>query len=160
MGLGVNGWAMSRWHRLSWLTRIGWSLYLISLVTPGRDLKSFGAQMFILVPMGANYLMRSAGNENTLFGLALMAGWAANITAFVRVPIAVRAAAILAAWGSFAAFLLFEREANQGAFQDLFAFPCFFPWALGLTFIHAAHFRGATLAQNAVADNEIQGSKN
>jgi len=120
-------------RRFTCLARAGWLLYLASLVTPGADLKSFGAKMLILAPYYGSLALTSANLAGKVLGIALLAGFAANLSVGMRLPQVLRIAAILAPWASFAAY---AAMIGPLTLQALLRIAYFFPWAIGIALIN------------------------
>lgn len=121
-------------RRLTSLARAGWLLYFASLVTPGADLKSIGAKMLILAPYYGCIELSSARLAGKFLGLALLAGFAANLSVCMRLPRALGVAAILAPWAPFAAYVA---SIGPVTLQALMRIAYFFPWAIGIALINA-----------------------
>jgi hypothetical protein len=127
-------------RRLTSLERAGWLLYFASLVTPGADLKSYGAKMLMLAPYYGYLELSSASLTGRILGLALFAGFAANLSVCMRLPRAIAVASILAPWAAFAAYVSLIGPVRL---QALLRIAYFFPWALGIALINVERLRRA-----------------
>jgi uncharacterized membrane protein YbhN (UPF0104 family) len=128
------------------LSRTGWVLYILSLLTPDRRGHDIGARLLLVAPAyGVNFLingLRSLGQAgsltSTLIGVALICGFAANLALFVRLNYAGRITAMLLPWPSFVAYCCLWSSgtfSHEAAPWTLFYF---YPWALGITLIHTS----------------------
>jgi hypothetical protein len=110
------------------LAATGWVLYLLSWVTPSLDGRQFGATAFVdSVRLAWHWL----NTGEILAGLVITLGWLANFPILLRLPTWLRIIAIIAPWAAFAVVL-----AKVPARPTFFLYV--YPWALGLTLIHAA----------------------
>jgi hypothetical protein len=128
------------------LSRTGWILFVLSLVTPDRLSHVIGARLLLVAPVyGVNSLingLRSLGHAgsltSTLIGVALICGFLANLALFVRLNDAGRITAMLLPWPSFVAYCCLWSSGtlpHEAAPWTLFYF---YPWALGITLIHTS----------------------
>jgi hypothetical protein len=129
------------------LSRTGWILFILSLLTPDRLGHAIGARLLLVAPVyGVNFLingLRSLGHAgsltSTLLGVALICGFVANVALFVRLNDAGRITAMLLPWPSFVAYCCLW---SSGTFFSHEAAPWtlfyFYPWALGITLIHTS----------------------
>ena len=128
------------------LSRTGWTLFVLSLLTPDRFSHVIGARLLLVAPVyGVNFLingLRSLGHAgsltSTLIGVALICGFVANLALFVRLNDAGRITAMLLPWPSFVAYCCLWSSgtlSHEAAPWTLFYF---YPWALGITLIHTS----------------------
>ena len=128
------------------LSRTGWTLFVLSLLTPDRLSHVIGARLLLVAPVyGVNFLingLRSLGHAgsltSTLIGVALICGFLANLALFVRLNDAGRITAMLLPWPSFVAYWCLWSSgtlSHEAAPWTLFYF---YPWALGITLIHTS----------------------
>lgn len=128
------------------LSRTGWILFILSLLTPDRLSHAIGARLLLVAPVyGVNFLihgLRSLGHAasltSTLIGVALICGFVANVALFVRLNDAGRITAMLLPWPSFAAYCWLWSSgtfSHEAAPWTLFYF---YPWALGIALIHTS----------------------
>ncbi len=116
----------------------GWLLYAISWVTPSCDARQFGAVAFIDTLKLAGNLLTSARPWGIPLGLALLCGWLANVSIFIRLPAWARTAWSAAPWLAFAVVLL-TLPVRPSIPQRAAFFLYFYPWAVGITLIHIAN---------------------
>jgi hypothetical protein len=128
------------------LSRTGWILFVLSLLTPDRFSHVIGARLLLVAPVnGVHFLingLRSLGHAgsltSTLIGVALICGFLANLALFVRLNAAGRITAMLLPWPSFIAYCCLWSSgtlSHEAAPWTLFYF---YPWALGITLIHTS----------------------
>ena len=128
------------------LSRTGWILFVLSLLTPDRLSHVIGARLLLVAPVyGVNFLingLRSLGHAgsltSTLIGVALICGFLANLALFVRLNDVGRITAMLLPWPSFVAYCCLWSSgtlSHEAAPWTLFYF---YPWALGITLIHTS----------------------
>ncbi len=122
-------------RRLTQLALWGRLLYFASLATPGADLKTTGAKMLLLAPLYGCSELSSTTLAGKMAGVALLAGFAANLSVFVRAPRGLHIAAILAPWAAFAAFAYLVNPITAG---KLLRIAYFFPWAVGIALVNVA----------------------
>jgi hypothetical protein len=128
------------WRRSAWM--VGVILFIASFPAPRQwnflidfdFCAGFGAFWGALV--GA-FLSISGGIDEKnprllLMGLALITGWLANLTIFVRLPTPLAFLAIIAPWILYG-YLLFLAEPTPTDMVDFFPF---YPWAIGIALIH------------------------
>jgi hypothetical protein len=120
------------------LPRVGWTLYIASMVVPSSDLKEIGAEWFVSGPVYGISFLFSGTVTGFLVGVSLLAGVAANASLFVRVPVWTRIAAIVVPWSTYATFLVLGRPVDL---EKAFSIPYFFPWAVGIALVNIAQIR-------------------
>ena len=131
------------WWRLPPLARLGWILYVASMLTPASAHAHFiGAFMLIVAPAWGLQLLCSGTLRAATIGICLLAGFAANASPFVRLPAWARIGAMLAPWLCYAASLFAFGVFDSGR---LWANAFFFPWAAGIALINVVYLRLASL---------------
>ena len=119
------------------LAAIGWALVIASLLTPDIELEGIGAYMLVAAPgMGVTLLFHAQNWTVAGVGAALLAGFAANLSLFVRLPRWGSVLAILASWAPFAAWLLLWSEHRP--LSEAFGMLYVYPWMAGIALIHTA----------------------
>jgi len=130
--------ARSLW-RLPPLAKIGWFLYVVSLLCPASAHANFiGAFMLVVAPMMGFKLLFSGAVRGALLGISLLAGFAANGSLFMRTPVWLRVGASIAPWLTYAASLFAFGTPDA---QRMFANAFFFPWALGIGLVNLVYIR-------------------
>jgi cytochrome c biogenesis factor len=119
-------------HRLA--RRVGWLLYLGSMLTPAVGRHIVGAQAFVLAPKAILLLLESRPSS-PLAALGLITGLAANALVIVRVSPFVCFGALLAPW---VAWIDLDWHARGFSLTGPFAVTFYFPWAIGIALIHSA----------------------
>ena len=114
--------------------RLGYLLYLGSMLTPAIGLHVVGAQAFVLAPKAVSLLLESQPSS-PLAALELITGLAANAIVFVRVSRAVCIFALLAPW---LAWIDLEWHAQGVSLTAPFVVTFYFPWACGIALINWA----------------------
>ncbi len=114
--------------------RLGWLLYLASMLTPASGLHVVGAQAFVLAPK-AIVLLLDSRPSSPLAALGLVTGLAANAIVFVRVPLRLCICALLAPW---LAWIDLEWHAQGVSLTSPFVVTFYFPWACGIALINWA----------------------
>lgn len=130
--------ARSLW-RLPPLARIGWFLYVVSLLCPaGAHANFIGAFMLVVAPLMGFELLFSGAVRGASIGICLLAGFAANGSLFMRTPVWLRLGAMIAPWLTYAAsvFAVGAPDAHR-----MFANAFFFPWALGIGLVNLVYIR-------------------
>jgi hypothetical protein len=117
----------------------GWLLFALSWITPSSDGRQLGAVAFVDSPRFAWSLLTT---HDIALGLCVLAGWLANFSIVPRLPAWVRFLACLAPWLAFTVVLLKLPVRPTLPGRAAF-FLYFYPWAVGIALIHAAHWRQA-----------------
>jgi len=132
--------------RLAWvippgyqrLAILGWALYALAWITPGLRGGGIGAWAFLAAARyGAQYALHPDSLSRFVLGLCLLIGWLANFSIFIPLPVWARVAWIAAPGLPFAAVLLLL-HAPVSVPGRAAALLYFYPWALGIAFIHGA----------------------
>jgi hypothetical protein len=114
--------------------RVGWLLYLGSMLTPAVGPHIVGAQAFVLAPKAILLLLESRPSS-PLAALGLMTGLAANAMVIVRVSRVVCLGSLLAPW---LAWIDLDWHARGISLSGPFVVTFYFPWAIGIALIHSA----------------------
>jgi hypothetical protein len=134
MARELAGW----WRRLPAISRVGWVLYLCSMITPARDLAMVGAGLFLRLPAGLVTFFGSHPS-NPLPGICACIGLAANLLVLVPVPWGLSLVAVLAPWLA----LLWLNAGSPAQVQGTVSgWLFYYPWAVGIVLISVG--RGAT----------------
>lgn len=86
---------IASFRRLPLLPKVGWALYIVSMVIPSSDLNGVGAEIFVFAPLWGVMFLLSGSVSGLLFGVSLLAEVAANATLFTRIPVWLRIAAMI-----------------------------------------------------------------
>jgi hypothetical protein len=134
------------WRCLPAISRVGWILYLISMVTPARNLTLIGAALFLRLPSG---ILAFFGSHpaNPLPGICASIGLAANLLVWVRVPWALSLVAVLTPW---VALIWLNGGSPAQVLGTVSGWLFYYPWALGIVLINAG--RGRSDGGRAGAD--------
>jgi hypothetical protein len=120
----------------------GWLLYAISWITPSIDARQIGAVGFVETVRFALWLLSAGKPWGIPLGLCVGFGWLANVSIFTRWPTWVRVMWIAAPWFAFVVVLLIV-PVRPSLPQRAAFFLYFYPWAIGIAFIHIANIAAA-----------------
>lgn len=112
---------------------------MLSLVTPTADAGFIGAAApFVSFWFGLLFIRDSFGGQPllTVLGLILVIAPLANITLFVRTPRWISMVVPLIPWLQLAALYAYLPNGNA-----VFEYYFFYPWAVGMAFIHLARLQ-------------------
>lgn len=116
------------------MRRLGYLLYLASMLTPAIGLHVVGAQAFVLAPKAIVLLLESRPSS-PLAALGLVIGLAANAIVFLRVSWPTCLCAVLAPW---VAWIDLEWHAQGVSLTTPFVVAFYFPWACGIALINGS----------------------
>lgn len=117
---------------------IGWTLYLLSWITPGSEHGWFGARAFAAsVEHAVRLLFHPMSVAGFALGLCLLGGWLANFSILIPLSARARIAWSLAPWLPFVGGLLLM-DAPLAVRERILWQLYFYPWALGIACVHAA----------------------
>jgi len=121
------------------LALAGWILYAVSWGTPGLRAGQLhlGAEIFLTtIKLAVSLLLQASSLAASAVGLFLLGGWLANFSILLQLSVQVRVLWSILAWVPVALALhaMHPATLSQAILSVLF----FWPWAIGITLIHAA----------------------
>ncbi|HET9391161.1 MAG TPA: hypothetical protein VFO44_16050 [Steroidobacteraceae bacterium] len=121
------------------LALAGWILYALSWGTPALRAGQvhLGAEIFLTtIKLAVSLLLQASSLAAFAVGLFLLGGWLANFSILLQLPVQLRILWSLLAWVPVALALhaMHPATVSQAILSVLF----FWPWAIGITLIHAA----------------------
>lgn len=122
------------------LRRVGFTLFIISFLTPNWNFEGMGIGAFIVVPelVWAKFSEGEVFSDIRSFILisSLSLGWLSNFTVFFRLPRHLALTAISAPWILYLAMILFFNTSRLDF--GVVSCICFYPWAFGIGIIHSS----------------------
>jgi len=124
---------------------VGIAFFAVSFLTPQIEsgergmvvsVKDWGFAAFYMTPvLLVRFLSDASGMGDFLCALLLAAAWLNNFSVFFRLPPAIAWVPILLPW-----VLLIIAASGWIALGSLWTYVPFYPWAIGIGFIHAAAY--------------------
>ena len=129
------------------LALAGWILYALSWGTPGLRAGQVhpGAEIFLTtIKLAVSLLLQASSLAAFAAGLLLLGGWLANFSIFLQLSVQVRMLWSILAWVPvvLALHAMHPDTVSRAILSVLF----FWPWAIGITLIHAGAIGAARQA--------------